>query len=127
MPNVSNTRRYNSAFVNVRVRTTDDIGSECGICLKEWCEDDACNRTMTQTKCCIQGACSACITKISMICKCEDNCPNVIFICPFCRNLSKVEPVTLFLGTKRPCKKCRDNDNPPAVVESPEIATSPDE
>jgi hypothetical protein len=45
-----------------------------------------------------------------MICKCEEDCTAVILICPFCRNISKTASSTLFVGTKRPCKKCREND-----------------
>ena len=111
MPNVSRTRRYNSAFVNVRVRTEEDMGDECGICLRPWCADDVCSRTSSQTNCCLQFICSSCTVKISLRCTCENDCPNVIYICPFCRNISKAEPVTLFLGAKRACKKCRDSDN----------------
>ena len=110
MPSVSRTRRYSSAFVNVRVRTADDYGSECPICLRDWCPDDACNRTMTQTNCCFQFMCAACASKISMICKCEEDCTAVILICPFCRNISKTASSTLFVGTRRPCKKCREHD-----------------
>lgn len=118
MPNVSRTRRYNSAFVNVRVRTEDDYGVECPICLRGWCADDTCNRTNTQTNCCFQFMCAACASKISMICKCEEDCTAVIMICPFCRNISKTAASTLFASTKRPCKKCRDADT--AHANSPE-------
>jgi hypothetical protein len=45
-----------------------------------------------------------------MICKCEEDCTAVILICPFCRNISKTASSTLFVGTKRPCKKCRESD-----------------
>jgi len=45
-----------------------------------------------------------------MICKCEEDCTAVILICPFCRNISKTASSTLFVGTKRPCKKCREGD-----------------
>lgn len=110
MPSISRTRRYSSAFVNVRVRTAEDYGSECPICLRDWCSDDACNRTMTQTNCCFQFICAACANKISMICNCEEDCTAVILICPFCRNISKTASSTLFVGTKRPCKKCRETD-----------------
>lgn len=110
MPSVSRTRRYSSAFVNVRVRTADDYGNECPICLRSWCADDICNRTMTQTNCCFQFLCAACANKISMICKCEEDCTAVIMICPFCRDISKTASATLFVGTKRPCKKCREHD-----------------
>ena len=110
MPNVSRTRRYSSAFVNVRVRTEDDYGSECPICLRDWCSEDMCNRTITQTNCCFQCLCAACASKISMICNCEEGCTAVILICPFCRNISKTASSTLFVGTKRPCKKCREHD-----------------
>lgn len=127
MPNVSRTRRYNSAFVNVRVRTEEDMGDECGICLRSWCMEDICCRTSSQTNCCFQFLCSSCTVKMSLRCTCDENCPNVIYICPFCRNISKSEPVTLFLGAKRVCKKCRDRDNDndndndnEQIVESPE-------
>jgi hypothetical protein len=68
--------------------------------------------------------CAACASKISMICKCEEDCTAVILICPFCRNISKTASSTLFVGTKRPCKKCRENDTT-AHSEEPE-AEEPD-
>jgi len=117
MPHISRSHRYSSAFVNVRVRTEDDYGTECPICMRTWCVDDACNRTMTQTGCCFQFLCASCVTKISQRCLCEDGCKNVVFICSFCRNISRTETVALFVGSKRPCKRCRDND---AHVNSPE-------
>lgn len=126
MPNISRTRRYNSAFVNVRVRTQEDFGDECPICLRTWCSEDACNRTMVQTNCCFQFLCAACATKISMICRCEDDCPNIVYICPFCRNITKTVSSTLFVGAKRPCKKCRDSDVA-VTIESPEEERAEDD
>ena len=117
MPNISRSHRYNQAFVNVRVRTSDDYGEECPICMRGWCADDACNRSCIQTNCCFQFLCASCVTKISQRCRCEDGCKNVIFICSFCRNISKTETVALFVGSKRPCKKCKDSD---VHVTSPE-------
>jgi hypothetical protein len=54
-----------------------------------------------------------------MICRCEDDCPNIVYICPFCRNITKTVSSTLFVGAKRPCKKCRDSDVA-VPIESPE-------
>jgi hypothetical protein len=110
MPHISRSHRYNSAFVNVRVRTSDDFGDECPICMRGWCADDMCSRTMIQTNCCFQFLCANCVTKLSQICKCEDSCNNVVFICSFCRNISKTEPVALLVGNKRHCKKCKESD-----------------
>ena len=113
MPHVSRSHRYSSAFVNVRVRTSDDYGEECPVCMRVWCPEDACNRTCIQTNCCLQFFCANCVTKISQKCNCESDCKNVVFICPFCRNISKTETVALFVGNKRPCKKCKDADKVP--------------
>jgi hypothetical protein len=113
MPHVSRSHRYSSAFVNVRVRTSDDYGEECPVCMRSWCHEDACNRTCIQTSCCLQFFCANCVTKISQKCNCESDCKNVVFICPFCRNISKTETVALFVGNKRPCKKCKDSDKVP--------------
>jgi hypothetical protein len=55
-----------------------------------------------------------------MICKCEEDCTAVILICPFCRNISKTASSTLFVGTKRPCKKCRENDTTARCEEAEE-------
>lgn len=118
MPHISRSHRYNSAFVNVRVRTSDDYGEDCPVCMRSWCADDACNRTCIQTACCFQFFCANCVTKISQKCNCEEGCKNVVFICPFCRNISKTETVALFVGNKRPCKKCKDADV--KVAPSPE-------
>ena len=65
-----------------------------------------------QTSCCLQFFCASCVTKISQKCNCESDCKNVVFICPFCRSISKTETVALFVGNKRPCKKCKDSDKP---------------
>ena len=113
MPHVSRSHRYSSAFVNVRVRTSDDYGEECPVCMRVWCPEDVCNRTCIQTNCCLQFFCANCVTKISQKCNCESDCKNVVFICPFCRNISKTETVALFVGNKRPCKKCKDADKVP--------------
>lgn len=110
MPSVSRSHRYSSAFVNVRVRTEDDYGKECPICMRGWCVDDMCERSCIQTRCCLQFACSKCIIKISQRCACEDDCKQVVFMCPFCRSISKTESIALFLSTKRTCKKCKDSD-----------------
>jgi hypothetical protein len=50
------------------------------------------------------------VTKISQRCRCEENCKNVVFICSFCRAISKTDTIALFVGSKRPCKRCRDAD-----------------
>lgn len=110
MPHVSRSHRYSSAFVNVRVRTSDDYGEECPVCMRGWCHDDVCNRTCIQASCCLQFVCASCVTKISQKCNCESDCKNVVFVCPFCRNISKTETVALFAGSKRPCQKCKDCD-----------------
>jgi hypothetical protein len=55
-----------------------------------------------------------------MICKCEEDCTAVILICPFCRNISKTASSTLFVGTRRPCKKCRENDTTARCEETEE-------
>ncbi|AGE53597.1 hypothetical protein ATCVGM07011_614L [Acanthocystis turfacea Chlorella virus GM0701.1] len=112
MPHVSRSHRYSSAFVNVRVRTSDDYGEECPVCMRTWCQEDACNRTCVQTSCCLQFFCASCVTKISQKCNCESDCKNVVFICPFCRSISKTETVALFVGNKRVCKKCKNSDKP---------------
>ena len=109
MPSIANTRRYNNTFVNVRVRTDEEIGSECGVCFYNWCEDDMCGKSIVQTSCCFQGLCASCVTKMSMRCKCTDDCDQVVFICPYCKTLSRADSRSIFLGHKKPCKKCRDN------------------
>lgn len=110
MPLVSNTRRYTgNTFVNVRVRTDEEIGNECGVCMYAWCEDDSCGKSIVQTSCCFQGMCASCVVKMSMRCKCTDDCDQVVFICPYCKTLSRADSRTIFLGYKRTCKKCRDS------------------
>ena len=96
----------NNMLVNVRVRTNEE--DECGVCLTPWCQNDVCGKSMSRTSCCYQGICSACVVKLSVVCGCHESCNQIVFLCPFCRSISRTEPKTIFVGHKRPCKACKE-------------------
>ena len=102
----ASSRAYNR-FINVRVRTREDVGDECGVCLATFCDDEVCNKTAIQTTCCGQGICAACVSKLATRCTCTDECSQIIYMCPFCRTIARSSALDVFLGTKRPCKACK--------------------
>ncbi len=113
MPFVSTSRRYESAIVNVRVRTRGS--DECGVCLCDLCADDACEKTAAETTCCFHAMCCACVAKLVSVCACHPGCKELVFTCPFCRRMSRADAVTMFMSTKGRCDTCQ---LPPTPVES---------
>lgn len=103
------TTRFFNGFVDVRVRTREDIGDECGVCLSAFCEVEQCNKSGVETTCCLQGICTACVAKLAMRCSCAPDCRQIIFTCPFCRSMSRASALDVFLGTKKTCKSCKEN------------------
>ena len=114
----SSTRVYDRAVVNVRVRTREDVGEDCGVCLAPFCEDDACYKTCVQTTCCLQGMCAGFAAKLVTRCTCTDECRQIVFPCPFCRSIARITAFDAFIGTKRACKACK-------AVEAADAATVP--
>lgn len=105
----------------------DDSGDlTCYICANTFCDDDECCRSMTHLECCTQSICCGCLLKQTFRCGCKEDCDAVVSLCPFCREVSPVERLDVFLGTKSPCADCIRADTPqppppPPVIEDMEI------
>lgn len=87
----------------------------CYICANAFCCEDECSRAMTHMGCCTQAICCGCLLKSSKRCGCKEDCDAVISLCPFCREVSPVDALDLFLATKAACKACRKHDEDTAV------------
>ena len=84
----------------------DDEGDACFICAHVFCAQEACMHSETQLRCCSQGICCACVTKVAKRCKCAEECDAVIACCPFCREIAALDALDVFLGTRPECKAC---------------------
>lgn len=82
----------------------------CYICANDFCGDDVCCRSLTHLECCTQTMCCACLARMIKRCKCSDDCEAVIALCPFCREVSPVTVLDVFLGRAAVCKPCLEND-----------------
>lgn len=88
--------------------TTDDM--TCPICAESFCARETCGRSPTALKCCDQPVCCTCIARVSKRCTCTSNCAAVIAYCPYCREISPVTSLDIFLGVKGGvCKECTDD------------------
>lgn len=101
----------------------EDSGDEvvCYICANSFCGAEECQRTQTHLGCCTQAICCACLLKSSKRCTCKDDCDAVISLCPFCREVSSVEALDIFLGSKPPCASCRKGDDPAPSPQPAEV------
>ncbi len=106
------TTRFFNGFVDVRVRTREDVGDECGVCLSAFCDSEQCNKSAVETSCCLQGICAACFSTLATRCSCAPVCRQIIFTCPFCRAMSRASALDVFLGIKKTCKSCKENVDP---------------
>lgn len=100
----------------------DDL--TCYICANSFCDEDECCRSMTHMGCCTQAICCTCLLKSSKRCSCKEDCDAVISLCPFCREVSPVDALDMFLATKVPCKACTKAD---AAAAAPEPSPLPDQ
>lgn len=88
----------------------------CYICANSFCEHEECVRAMTHLGCCTQTICCGCLLKSSKRCTCKEDCDAVISLCPFCREVSAVEALDIFLGQKPVCKACVKADERAAAA-----------
>ena len=88
----------------------------CYICANSFCEQEECVRSMTHLGCCTQTICCGCLLKSSKRCTCKEDCDAVISLCPFCREVSAVEALDIFLGQKPACKACLKADERAAAA-----------
>lgn len=115
-------------IVNRRTRRDDDDEEDeeeeesCYICANTFCAHEECQRSMTHLGCCTQTICCGCLLKSSKRCTCKEDCDAVISLCPFCREVSAVEALDIFLGHKPPCKACVKADRATAAAPAAEAA-----
>ena len=102
-------------------RDSDEEDDEvtCYICANSFCDEEECQRAMTHLGCCTQAICCGCLVKSSKRCTCKEDCDAVISLCPFCREVSAVEALDVFLGHKPPCKACVRADERAAARSRP--------
>lgn len=116
----------NSAGAAAASSDDDDSGDlTCYICANTFCDEDECNRSMTHLECCTQSICCGCLLKQTFRCGCKEDCDAVVSLCPFCREVSPVERLDVFLGTKSPCADCVRGDNAPAPATTTTTRTQP--
>lgn len=104
----------------------DADDTACYICANSFCDDEDCQRAMTHLGCCTQAICCGCLLKSSKRCTCKDECDAVISLCPFCREVSAVEALDLFLGQKPACKACLRADARAAPTPAAEPPPAPE-
>lgn len=103
---------------------SDDDDLTCYICANSFCDSESCNRSLTHLGCCTQAICCGCLLKSCKRCMCKDECDAVISLCPFCREVSPVDALDVYLGSKSTCGECKAADEP-AVAPTPVVALSP--
>lgn len=100
----------------------DEVAEDvtCTICRESLCPSFTCGRSQMQLKCCDGPMCCKCACELAKRCTCDDECENIIVFCPYCRNVSKLDPMDLFLGMnskiKTPCKTCESMENADEVI-----------
>lgn len=94
----------------------DDDADSCYICANSFCATEQCSRTQTHLGCCTQAICCGCLLKSSKRCTCKEECDAVISLCPFCREVSSVEALDVFLGSKPACGVCLKADEVAAAT-----------
>lgn len=87
-----------------------DAGQDCYLCRNEFCDEDVCSRGLTHLQCCTQTMCCGCLAKLVKRCRCVEDCEAVIAMCPFCREVSPVTVLDVFLGHAGACKGCAAED-----------------
>jgi hypothetical protein len=82
-----------------------------------------------QLKCCENPMCCKCACELAKRCTCSDDCEAVIVYCPFCRELSSLDCLDIFLGMNpkiaTPCKTCEslEKSDVHIVIGSVTVAT----
>ena len=88
----------------------DDSAVECPLCSNAFCQEELCSRTETGLNCCDQPICCGCLYRQMMRCTCKDECDAIVVICPYCRGLSSVAAMEVFIGSKPVCSECAKAD-----------------
>lgn len=119
-PSATSTTRRNVIELSIPMRLMRGRGGDddeadpddetCYICANSFCAEEECGRALTHLGCCTQAICCGCLLKSSKRCMCKDDCDAVISLCPFCREVSPVEALDIFLGGKAACAACAKTD-----------------
>lgn len=111
----------------------DDDSGTCYICANSFCAAQECCRSLTHLACCTQTMCCACVMRQAQRCTCNDDCEEIIAWCPFCRKVSPVQALDIFLGASKTCKACVAKDDaaapppaPPHTAPAPPPAPEPE-
>lgn len=85
---------------------------DCSICRNSFCLERKCGRTLARLECCENPICCRCLYKLASKCTCDRVCDKVISYCAFCRQVSPLRAIDIFLGTpsKRKCSSCDARD-----------------
>ena len=85
---------------------------DCSICRNSFCLERKCGRTLARLECCENPICCRCLYKLASKCTCDRLCDKVISYCPYCRCVSPLRAIDIFLGTpsKRKCSSCDARD-----------------
>lgn len=86
---------------------------ECQICRERFCSSGKCGRTLVRLTCCTSPICAKCVFKQATRCTCKESCDQVVTWCAFCRSLSPLTTLDVFLGTlrKRNCEYCPSGES----------------
>jgi hypothetical protein len=100
-------REARRAVIAVEIPIPGQAGLSCTICRADFCPLDQCKKSMTHMNCCETPLCSECISKCAFQCRCDDDCEQVVAYCPYCRSVSAVSALDIFLGLSRKvCVAC---------------------
>jgi hypothetical protein len=83
----------------------------CYICANTFCAEDECSRSLTHMGCCTQPICCGCVLRSAKRCRCKEDCDAVVSLCPFCREVSPVDALETFLGSRPVCTRCAKTDD----------------
>ena len=99
-----------SLRISLVCEDAEDAPAQCHFCAETFCSNhadvDICRRGLTYVTCCSHALCCACLARQAEKCPCEDDCEQVVCVCPFCRKISRVGALDLFRSGKPACKAC---------------------
>lgn len=126
MPHITSRRQVESAVIEFAIHSIDEETDTCYICAQTFCVEARCRQAMTHLKCCTQPVCCACVVKMAKQCTCADECDAVIAYCPYCRMISPVMAIDVFLGAcTSPCRTCKTRDETENETETETVTPAP--
>ena len=107
--------------IEIPTGDADESALECPICCHEFCSEETCCRTETHQNCCDQPICCSCLQRQLRRCTCSDECNQIITICAYCREITPVTALEVFLGHKPPCAGCLEGDTEEVTMQDEEM------